>query len=716
MAAIQEVYELIDRFTAPFTRFISLSEKAAVSSSAAQRAAEAAGDVDLSRLSAGMGAASEPARETASAMRQASQAVETAKSFSAGSFSENAERVQAYVQELLSVQRNLQKANIELNVHQRMLTAVSAAQGTASSDAAELSGTLSGLAAETMSLKNRQSALRAALEQAAGGGRKADAAIRQYERAAKSAASSTSGLVDQVKRLAAAYLGLRGMKAVVGQADTMSQITARLNMMNDGLQTTARLNEMIFQSAQRSRGSYADTASFVAKLGTLAGDAFSSNKELIAFAEQINKQMTLSGTSSAEARGAMLQLTQALASGTLRGEELNSVLEQTPMIAQTIARYMGVNTGQMRELASKGTITAQVVKNAMLSSAAETNAAFRKMPMTWSQMATAARNILVHGFQPVLEFVSSIPQTVIDNTDLVTSTLLGVGTVLAVVGAMAMASGIKTAAAFLLPYWPILLLGLAVSAFAYGMLEAGATASDVLGMVGVGFGWLYAFVGNIVVNLYNLWSSFAEFFANVFDNPLRAAGNLFFDFIDFILSLLQTAAGAIDAVFGSSLSDVVGGWRSSLDQWVNDTIGPNPVQLQRMEQISYKAAMADFRDFGRNFGESISNFGNSMGNGGALSSFLPYDELTAPLNGISKDVGRISRAVSLSKEDLKSLVDLAERKYVNNINLTAQSPVINVRGQNSGNTQQDRKALADTIRDILLEQTAAGSIRATARV
>lgn len=716
MAAIQEVLTLVDHFTAPFASYISMAERAAGASSAVRRAAERMGSAGFSGLPSGMTEASSAAREAAAAMRQASQEAEAARAHTAGAFSGGAGQVRAYARELLSAKAQLQRTHGELNVHQRMLAAVSAAQEAASSSAARLSGELSELAPDTAALRDRQSALCSALEQTAGGGREAEAAIRQYQRTASGAASSTNALAGAAKRLAGAYLGLRGARALIGQADTMSQITARLNMMNDGNQSTEALSGMIFESAQRSRGSHADTASFVAKLGTLAGDAFRSNNELIAFSEQINKQMTLSGTSSAEAQGAMLQLTQAMASGVLRGEELNSVMEQTPMIAQTIARYLGVNTGQMRELASQGAITAQVVKNAMLGAAEETNAAFAKMPVTWANLATAAQNILLDGFRPLLDAVSSIPQAVIDSSGLAIAALSGVGAVLAAAGAMAMASGVKAAAAFLLPYWPLVLLGLAVSAFTYGMLSSGAAASDVLGMIGAGFGWLYALVGNIVINLYNLWASFAEFFANVFDRPLQAAGNLFFDFIDAILGLLQTAAGAIDAVFGSSLAGTVSGWRSALSKWVHDAIGPNQIQIQRMEQIEYAGAMANFQNAGNALGRSISDFGNSMSGTAGLGSVLPADGIEETLSGISKDVGKISKSVSLSSEDVKSLVDMAERRYVNHISLTAQSPVIRVSGQNTGNSRQDRKALADTIRDILIEQAAAGSSRATASV
>ena len=131
-----------------------------------------------------------------------------------------------------------------------------------------------------------------------------------------------------------------------------------------------------------------------------------------------------------------------------------------------------------------------------------------------------------------------------------------------------------------------------------------------------------------------------------------------------------------------------------------------------MEQIDFAASMAGGREIGEKIGGAISDFGNTMNAPGNY----PLDGIDNKLSGISKNVGNIAKSVSMSEEDIKSLVDVAERRYVNNINLTAQSPVINVSGQNTGNSQQDRKALADTIRDILIEQTAAGSTRATARV
>lgn len=548
------------------------------------------------------------------------------------------------------------------------------------------------------------------MDRAAASSRGTAAAFRQTEREA-------DRLTSTVKRLAASYLSIQGLKSLIGTADAMSQITARLDRMNDGMQTTAQLQDMIYQSAMRARGVYADTMDFVAQLGTLAPDAFTSNAELIAFAEQINKQMVLSGASATGQQAAMLQLTQALSSGVLRGEELNSVLEQTPMIAQTIAGYMGVTVGEMRTMASEGVITADVVKNAMLSAAEETNEAFAQIPLTWEQLAAQGQNILIHAFQPLLDLVSAVPQMIVDNYEIVIALFVGLAAVIALVGAQAVASGAATAGAFLLAHLPLLLLLGAVSAFTYGLLQSGCTASDVFEFIGNGFGFLFAFVGNGVVDLYNLWASFAEFFANVFDDPVRASANLFFDFIDFILSLLQTAAGAIDAVFGSNLAGVVSGWRTSLDRWVSDTIGDNKIKIERMDYIDYAGAMDQFGAFGRGLGDTIRDFAGAFSSDSEAAAFsVPgYDELEGLLGDISGDTSALRKEVALEKEDLKSLVDVMERRYVNYINLTAQTPVITVNGANTGDSAADRRALANTIRDILVEQAAAASLRTTAR-
>lgn len=224
----------------------------------------------------------------------------------------------------------------------------------------------------------------------------------------KKQSSLWDGIKGKISAAVGAYAGFQGLKSAISLSDTISQNTARLNMMNDGLQSTKELSDMIYASAQRSRGSYLDTADAVAKLGTMAGDAFSSNKEIIAFSEQLNKHFTLAGTSIEGQQAAMLQLTQAMGSGALRGEELNSVLEQAPNIVETIAKYMNKPKGAIKDLAAEGQITAEIVKEAMLASADETNKKFNSMPKTFGQTWQEIKSSAAKAFEGISGQLSEI--------------------------------------------------------------------------------------------------------------------------------------------------------------------------------------------------------------------------------------------------------------------------------------------------------------------
>lgn len=236
---------------------------------------------------------------------------------------------------------------------------------------------------------------------------------KEYNRAVSSGSSAMDGLVGKVTSFVAAYASLQTVKKAINLSDEMTQTTARLGMMNDGLQTTEELQQMIFASAQRSRGSYQETADAVSKLGLNAGDAFNSTAEMVAFAEQLNKQFVIAGTETAAMEGATRQLVQALGSGTLRGDELNSIFEAAPNIIQSIADYLEVPIGSIREMAGEGQITAEIVKNALLSATDETNAKFAEMPMTWGQTWTTMKNQALMSFQPVLEKLNSL----VDNAE-----------------------------------------------------------------------------------------------------------------------------------------------------------------------------------------------------------------------------------------------------------------------------------------------------------
>ena len=238
--------------------------------------------------------------------------------------------------------------------------------------------------------------------------RKANVQQNSFNQSIKSGSNAAGGLGSVFKKIVATVGSYIGIKEVFNLSDELTQTTARLNMMNDGQQTTAELQQMIFESAQRSRGSYQETADAVAKMGIMAQGAFNSNEELVAFSEQLNKQFAIAGTSQEGISAAMLQLTQAMGSGVLRGEELNSVFEQAPNIIQTIADYMGVGIGEIRSLAQEGQISATVVKNALLAASDETNAKFESMPMTIGQVWQSIKNEALMAFQPILMKINEV--------------------------------------------------------------------------------------------------------------------------------------------------------------------------------------------------------------------------------------------------------------------------------------------------------------------
>lgn len=198
--------------------------------------------------------------------------------------------------------------------------------------------------------------------------------------------------------------------AAAQTADQLTSVRARINLINDGTQTTAEIMDKVFDAAQRSRGSYVDMADSVAKLNMLAKDAFSSNDEAIMFVEQLNKQFKVSGASIEESSAAMYQLTQAMAAGKLQGDEFHSIMENAPMLAQSIAQEMGLTVGQLKDMSSQGLITADIIKEALFNSAEETNAKFAEIPMTFAEMGQSIQNEMLLAFQPVLEQLSAIPQ------------------------------------------------------------------------------------------------------------------------------------------------------------------------------------------------------------------------------------------------------------------------------------------------------------------
>lgn len=220
--------------------------------------------------------------------------------------------------------------------------------------------------------------------------------------------SHADNLVNKIKSAVGAYVSIQAIGNVLNISDGLVQNTSRLDMMNDGLQSTEQLVNMVYASAQDARGSFSDMTNVVARFGNNAKDAFGSSAEVVAFTNLVQKQMTIAGASTTEASNAMLQLSQGLGSGVLRGDELNSIFEQAPNLIQNIADYLGVSIGEIREMASEGELTADVVKAAIFAASDEINAKFEEMPMTWGQIWQSIQNSALIAFQPVLQRINEL--------------------------------------------------------------------------------------------------------------------------------------------------------------------------------------------------------------------------------------------------------------------------------------------------------------------
>lgn len=568
-------------------------------------------------------------------------------------------------------------------------------------------------------------------------------------RQADNAGNAISGLTGRVQGLIASYVGLQTISGLGNLSDTFTQTTARIDLMNDGLHTTQELTQMLYRSAQDTRGSFVETANMVSKLGTLAGEAFNNTEEIIAFTELLNKQMAISQTGTQERQAAMLQLTQAMSSGVLRGEELNSIMEQTPMIAQTIADYLGVSVGEMRNLASEGAITAEIVKNAMFWAADEIDKKYEQIPMTWADVWKSFKNTAIMALQPVLNGINRLA----NNIDIVAPLVLGLTGAFVVFLIAANWINICTAATKILKSaqamaaavtatawgWPIIvivaLIGVFFAAVAAVNHFAG-TSISAFGLITGAISVAVAFVWNVfaaffnyimdgLVLIVNAFIGVGNIIATCFNNPARAAVEVIRGMADTILGILESIASAIDTLFGTGLASAVSGLRGRLGDWANSfgeaTVWREPINASdlHLERMDYGDAWNKGYDWGSNF-----SIGDILGIGNMPEISIPD---VGPASDLLGDIGKDAKktagntsalkdAVDMTNEDLKMLVDMAERQYVAQVNLTSQTPVINITGQNTGNTAEDRAAMADAVKHVLLEQRASGTYRAYARV
>ncbi len=591
----------------------------------------------------------------------------------------------------------------------------------------KLGATIRGLEAQQQTLTQSMKAAENAASVTATAKDEAAAATKRLQEQENMAQSVTNSLTSSVLRLAASYISIQGLKKAVDLSDGLVSMRARLDRMNDGLQTTQELETMIYQSAQRSRGSFTDTMDLVSQLGTMAGDAFSSSKEIVQFAEQLNKQLALSGASGSSAQAAILQLEQGLASGVLRGDELNSVMEQAPALAKSIADYMQVSVGELREMGSQGQITADIVKNALFAAAKDTNAEFEKTPMTWAQVWTVASNTAVRALDPLLTAINWVANNLNVAIPLVVSLGSAFGVLLIAANwTNILASATKTAASMQAFYNavmaanPIALTAAAVLvlvAALYGGVAAfnKLTGSSIsaTGIITGAFTTMGAFILNgTLVPLHNGFAAFVNFLGNAFNDPITAIDVLFYDMSITILKYVQNVAQGLEG-----LINMIPGVEVNMTSGIDKLIGK--LEYGRnwtIKQNGYKEYIKPWENFdlgkaynaGHDWGANL-NLSTVMGGGSGSLEIPQAADVKDLLGNIVKNTGKIAKTVDLSDEQIKMLVDVAERRYVNNVNLTSQTPMITVQGQNTGNTEMDARNLADTLRDVLVDLMNAGS-------
>lgn len=611
----------------------------------------------------------------------------------------------------------------------------------------------------------------------------------QFNREINEGVSNADNLMDSIKGIVAAYATIQTVGNVIELSDTMTQTTARLDLIVDDGGSVEELQNKIYASAQASRGSYLATADAVSKLGSQASQAFSSNDELIAFTELLNKQFTIAGTEVQGIDAAMLQLTQSMAAGRLQGDELTSVLENATPIVQNIQRYLeevqNIDASNIKELASEGVITADVIKNAMFYAADEINTKFETMPVTFGQVWQSFQNTALMAFQPVLERLNELANSeafqnfvngaiealsmvagitleifnlvaetsgfISEHWSIIEPIIMGIVTALGLYyGAMLLynaitgiSTGITAAKAFAeqvhaaslmmqtgatfaataaqygfnaallaCPITWIIILIIALIALFYAAVAAvnkfAGTSVSATGIICGVFMVAAAFIGNLFVTLINfvidifvvLWNfiaAFANFFANVFTDPVGAIARLFFDLVDTVLSLLQSLASAIDTIFGSNLAGSVQGWRDSLGGWVDDTFGKGTEVMAQLNaedmhlgRFEYGSAWDAGYSFGEGVEDTISNFDLSSLFGSNVPSPEDYTDLGnygsgvggigSGVDEIAGNTGAMADSMDITSEELKYLRDLAEQETVNRFTtaeITIDAPITN---------------------------------------
>lgn len=568
--------------------------------------------------------------------------------------------------------------------------------------------------------------------------------VNDFSRRQQDAERQASMIGDVWQRIKG-YIGAAGaafsLSKLVGLSDTLAGNKARLELIVDDGGSVDELNKKIYASAMRARASYTDTAATISRLGLLASDAFNSNDEMIAFTELMNKNFTIGGASTQEQSSAMYQLTQAMASGRLQGDEYRSIIENAPLLAKAIEDYMrnvqGAE-GAMKDWSSEGLLTADVIKAALFSTADEVETRFARIPMTWGQVWTMASNIAIRALNPLLSAINWLA----NNISVIGPVVLGLGTAFLVFqvaahwtqiasAAMGIYNGLvnfltigygvltgSTAAASAAQFtynsallaspvtWVVMMLAVLVAALYAGVAAFNKFTGSGVSATGILMG-TFAVLGahvlnNTIIPLQNGFAMFANFIGNLFNDPVAAVKVLFYDMALTVLGYITNMASGIETII-NKIPGVTVDLTSGLDSFyaklesaqkkAKDEAGWVEY-VKKMDYIDYsKAAGAGYR-----FGEGLADKVAGVFSG---SDYAGLGDIAGGVSDIAANTGKIADEVHIADEDLQFFRDVAEMRYIQNfVTLTptvSMNASISEKVDVSGVIQKIEQALKEEI-------------------